>query len=61
MLDLDRVYIDFAPDAVVPPVDNVTKDTNRIKASDNPYLKPTRTIYYTTGKALMYGDDVKWV
>ncbi len=61
MLDLNKVYIDFAPDAVVPPVDNVTKDTNRIKASDNPYLKPTRTIYYTTGKSLMYGDDVKWV
>ena len=32
-----------------------------IKASDNPYPEPTRTIYYTPGKANMRGDDVKWV
>lgn len=32
-----------------------------VKASDNPYPEPTRTIYYVPGKANMQGDDVKWV
>ncbi|MEZ3444298.1 MAG: lysozyme [Lachnospiraceae bacterium] len=32
-----------------------------VKASDNPYPEPTRTIYYAPGKTNMRGDDVKWV
>lgn len=60
-LDLNKVYVDIIPEAVVPPADIVTQDTDVITASDNPYPEPTRTIYYTAGKALMYGDDVKWV
>ncbi|MDE6055210.1 MAG: peptidoglycan-binding protein [Lachnospiraceae bacterium] len=60
-LDLNRVYVDIISDAVVPPVDIVTQNPNVITASDNPYLEPTRTIYYAAGKTLMHGDDVKWV
>lgn len=60
LLDMDRIYIDLVPDAAVPPAENVSKNPDVIKASDNPYPEPTRTIYYTVGQSLMYGDDVKW-
>ncbi len=60
-LDLNKVYIDLAPDAAVPPVDMVTENPDRVKAADNPYPEPTRNIYWRDGKALMRGDDVKWV
>lgn len=60
-IDLDKVYIDTIPDSVIPPADIVTQNPDAIKASDNPYPEPTRTIYYTSGRAIMYGDDVKWV
>lgn len=60
-IDLDKVYIDTIPDSVIPPADIVTQNPDAIKASDNPYPEPTRTIYYTPGRTIMYGDDVKWV
>lgn len=60
-LDMDKVFIDFLPDAQVPPADTVSRDPEAVEASVNPYPEPTRTIYYTPGKARMYGDDVKWV
>ena len=60
LLDMDKMYIDLVPDAAVPPAENVSKNPDVIKASDNPYPEPTRTIYYTAGRSLMYGDDVKW-
>lgn len=60
-LDMNRMYIDLVPDAAVPPVENVSKNSDAIKASNNPYPEPTRTIYYVPGKTIMYGDDVKWV
>ena len=61
-IDLDRAY--FKP---VYPVskdtllDKVQTDNNVINASDNPYPKPTRTIYYKPGMYLMRGDDIKHV
>lgn len=60
-LDMNRVFINLAPDAEIPPVDYVTQSPDAIKASDNPYPEPTRTIYYSPIKTIMYGDDVKWV
>lgn len=60
-LDMDRVYIDLIPDEAVPPADMVTTNPDIIKAVDNPYPEPTRSIYWRKGKSLMYGDDVKWV
>lgn len=60
-LDMDKVYIDIMPDPAVPPADKVSQDPEIIEASVNPYPEPTRIIYYTPGKANMYGDDVKWV
>lgn len=60
-LDLNKVFVDLAPDAAIPPADLVTKNPDVIKAKDNPYPEPTRTIYYTVGRALMHGDDVKWI
>lgn len=61
-IDLDRVY--FRP--VYPTVketvlDKVQKDNTVIKASDNPYPKPTRIIYYKPGMYIMRGDDIKHV
>lgn len=60
-IDLNRVYIDLTPDAAVPPADMVSENPDIVKAADNPYPEPTRNIYWRKGKALMYGDDVKWV
>ena len=60
-LDMDKVYIDLIPDEAVPPADMVTTNPDIIKAVDNPYPEPTRSIYWRRGKSLMYGDDVKWV
>ncbi len=60
-LDLNKVYVDIIPDASVPPADTVTDSPDRVKAADNPYPEPTRSIYWRAGKGLMYGDDVKWV
>lgn len=59
-LDMNKVFIDLIPDVAVPPADLVSQDPDVIRASDNPYIEPTRTIYYIQGKG-MYGDDVKWV
>lgn len=60
-LDMNKVFIDLVPDMAVPPADMVSQNPDVIRASDNPYPVPTRTIYYTSDKANMYGDDVKWV
>lgn len=60
-IDMDRIYIDIMPDPTVPPADKVSQDPEAIEASINPYPEPTRTIYYVPVKAMMYGDDVKWV
>lgn len=60
-LDMDKVFISLVPDAAVPPADIVSANPDAIKASDNPYPEPTRTIYYIPGKTNMYGDDVKWI
>lgn len=60
-LDMNKVYINPALNAAVPPAEEVTKDPNIIKATDNPYLEPTRNIYCRSEKPFMYGDDVKWV
>ena len=59
-LDMNKVFVNLIPDAEVPPEDRVSQDPEMIDASVNPYPEPTRTIYYK-GKAMMYGDDVKWV
>ena len=59
-LDLNKVYIDLLPEPAVSPVEEVSQNPKKIKASDNPYPEPTRTIYYIQGKG-MYGDDVKWI
>ncbi|MFG6369229.1 MAG: peptidoglycan-binding protein [Lachnospiraceae bacterium] len=61
LIDLNRVYIDIESKSAIAPVDEVSQDPDKIKASDNPYPEPTRTIYYIPGKSIMYGDDVKWV
>lgn len=60
-IDMNNVYIDIVPDAAVPPADMVTTNPDIVRASDNPYPEPTRSIYWRRGKALMHGDDVKWV
>lgn len=60
-IDLNKVFINITPDVAIPPADTVSQNPDVIKASDNPYPEPTRTIYYTADKAVMYGDDVKWV
>ncbi|MDE6052156.1 MAG: peptidoglycan-binding protein [Lachnospiraceae bacterium] len=61
LLDLNKVYLDIMPEPAASPAEEVSQDPGKIKASDNPYPEPTRTIYYTAGRSLMYGDDVKWV
>lgn len=60
-IDLNKIFVDMLPDEAASPADKVSQDPEAVKASANPYPEPTRTIYYTPGKALMYGDDVKWV
>lgn len=60
-LDLNKVYIDLLPEPAVSPVEDVSQNPKKIKACDNPYPEPTRTIYYRSGKPFVYGDDVKWV
>lgn len=60
-LDTNKVFIDFMPDTAIPPTDIVTQNPDAIQSMDNPYPEPTRTIYYTPVRTIMYGDDVKWV
>lgn len=60
-LDMNEVYIDLIPDEAVPPADTVSENPDTVRASDNPYPEPTRNIYWRQGKALMHGDDVRWV
>ena len=60
-VDVDHGFFNIKAKATTPPADKVTTNSKSIKASDNPYIKPTRIIKYTPGKSLMYGDDVKWV
>lgn len=60
-LDLDKFYISLEPSASTPPTDKVSQNPNMIKAMDNPYIEPTRIIYYKPNKTIQYGDDVKWV
>lgn len=60
-LDMNKVFIDLVPDEAMPPADRVSQNPDTIKAYDNPYPEPTRTIFYMPGKAIMYGDDIKWV
>lgn len=61
-LDLNKVYfhdVDYtvSQEAVT---DKVQKDTGAVKASDNPYPIPKRTIQYNQNSYLMHGDDVKY-
>ena len=60
-LDMNKVFVKLVPDMTASPVDNVSKDPETIRAIDNPYCEPTRTIFYTPEKFYMNGDDVKWV
>ena len=61
-LDLNRGYFTIEQDVNTDNVlDNVQSDNTVIKASDNPYPKPTRIIYYDPHKYLMRGDDIKHV
>lgn len=60
-IDLNKVFIDLLPNKAVPPADIVSGNPDIVKAVDNPYPEPTRNIYWRKGKALMYGDDVRWV
>lgn len=60
-IDLNKVFIDILPDAAVPPADIVSENPDIVKAVDNPYPEPTRNIYWRRGKALMHGDDIRWV
>ena len=61
-IDLDNGYfsIKSTQSNTVAPVDKVTTTPEVIKAKDNPYIKPTRNIYYRKS-SMMYGDDVKWL
>lgn len=61
-LDLNRGYFSIERDVSTDNVlDDVQSDNTIIKASDNPYPKPTRIIYYDPNRYLMRGDDVKHV
>lgn len=60
-LDMNKVFVKLVPDMTASPVDKVSKDPETIRAIDNPYCEPTRTILYTPEKFYMNGDDVKWV
>lgn len=60
-LDMNKVFVKLVPDMAAPPVDKVSQDPETIRAIDNPYPEPTRTIFYTPEKFYMNGDDVKWV
>lgn len=59
-IDLNKVYINTNSEkTIIPPADKVSETPASIKAVDNPYIEPTRTIFQ--GTRTMYGDDVKWV
>lgn len=59
-LDLDWAFFEpVMQESTETVLDKVQKDNTVIKASDNPYPRPTRIIYYEPGKYLMRGDDVK--
>ena len=59
-LDLDLAFFEpVKQESTETVLDKVQKDNTAIKASDNPYPRPTRIIYYEQGKYLMRGDDVK--
>lgn len=60
-LDLNKVYINITCEETTPPSDKVSETPASIKAFDNPYIEPTRVIFYNANKSYMYGDDVKWV
>lgn len=45
-IDLDRGYFDIQRKQTVNILDNVQTDTGTVKASDNPYPKPARTVFY---------------
>ena len=60
-LDLNKVYINITCEETTPPSDKVTETPASIKACNNPYIEPTRVIFYNAGKSYMYGDDIKWV
>lgn len=61
-LDLDYGYVNIVPAKAQDSVaDKVTTSPGVITAKDNPYIKPTRVIYYDPKKKMMYGDDVKWI
>lgn len=59
-IDLDNVFFVLKSiTSTTPPADKVTTTPEAIKAKDNPYIEPTRTIYRKD--KMMYGDDVKWI
>lgn len=60
-LDMNKVFVKFVPDIAVPPVDKVSQEPETIRATDNPYPEPTRTVFYTSNKFRMNGDDIKWI
>lgn len=60
-IDLDRGYFDIQKKQTVNILDNVQTNTGTVTASDNPYPKPVRTIFYKKGRYLQRGDDIKWV
>lgn len=60
-IDLDRGYFDIQKKQTVNILDNVQTNTGTVTASDNPYPKPARTIFYKKGRYLQRGDDIKWV
>lgn len=60
-LDMNKVFVKLVPDMTTSPVDKVSRDPDAIRATDNPYPEPSRTIFYTPEKFCMNGDDIKWV
>lgn len=60
-LDLDFGYVTDKQVDTDTYLDTVQSNNAIIRASQNPYPKPKRTLKYQKGKYIMHGDDVKWV
>lgn len=60
-IDLNHGYFETRYVSKDTILDQVQTDNTTIKAYENPYIQPGRTISYIPGKYIMRGDDVKWL